>query len=50
VCTNNETGEKIREIVLDMLDKDIHLEEINFRPVSTQENAGLARDMSNIRE
>jgi hypothetical protein len=48
VCTNNETGEKIRGIVLRMLDNDIHLEEIDFRPASVRENVGFAKDMFNV--
>jgi len=47
--TNKETSKKIREIVLPMLDKDIHLEEIDFRPVSAQKGSGSARDMLNAR-
>lgn len=34
VCTNDETSDRIRGIVRHMLDKDIHLEELEFRPSS----------------
>lgn len=34
LCTNDETSHKIREIVRRMLDKDIYLKELDFRPYS----------------
>jgi hypothetical protein len=40
VCTNDKTSDKIREIVRRMLDKDIHLKELEFRPYSPTEPKG----------
>jgi hypothetical protein len=40
VCTNDETSDKIRGIVRHMLDKDIHLKELEFRPYSPAEPEG----------
>jgi hypothetical protein len=30
VCVNNHVGEQVREVVRQMLDKDIHLKELPF--------------------
>ena len=49
VCTNDETSEKIRRIVRSMLDKDIRLEELDYRPDPAPEHRRLARDMFPLR-
>jgi len=33
VCVNNHVGEQVREVVRQMLDKDIHLKELPFHPL-----------------
>jgi hypothetical protein len=42
-------SERIRSIVLNMLDDNIDLEEMDFRPESVQENVGSAKDMYGFR-
>ncbi|KAH7111064.1 hypothetical protein B0J11DRAFT_573287 [Dendryphion nanum] len=37
LCTNGETGDKIREVVRVMLDETIYLKELDFRPTSDEE-------------
>ncbi|SLM37408.1 HTH CenpB-type DNA-binding domain [Lasallia pustulata] len=44
LCTNDETGDKIREIVRGMLDETIHLKELDFRPMAG-EKVSVLRDM-----
>jgi hypothetical protein len=36
VCTNDETSDKIRDDVRGMLDKTIHLKELDYRPYSSR--------------
>ncbi|KAH7111270.1 ferric reductase transmembrane component 3 [Dendryphion nanum] len=41
LCTNDETGDKIREAVRGMLDETIHLKELDFRPTSDEKVSAL---------
>ncbi|OCL05849.1 hypothetical protein AOQ84DRAFT_379187 [Glonium stellatum] len=45
--TNNETSDKIREIVRRILDKDIHLKELDFRPYLPGGHKGWLRTVLN---
>lgn len=45
VCTNDETSDKIRGVVRHMLDKDIHLKELEFRPYSPTEPEGRLKSV-----
>ena len=49
VCTNNETSDKIREIVQRMLDKDIHLKELDFRPYSPRGHNERLKSVFNLK-
>ena len=41
MCSNDETGDKIREVVRDMLDGTIHLKELDFRPTLDEKVSAL---------
>jgi hypothetical protein len=45
VCTNADTSEKIRQIIRRILDKDIHLEELDYRPDSAPKTGRSVRDI-----
>lgn len=45
VCTNDETSDKVRGIVRGKLDKNIHLEELEFRPPPSRGNRRGWREM-----
>ncbi|EXJ56217.1 uncharacterized protein A1O5_12673 [Cladophialophora psammophila CBS 110553] len=45
LCTDDETSDTIRGIVRGMLEQDVHLEELDFRPASSRKGE-MARDIT----